>query len=87
MSTSLRAQYVPPIRRQANLVASAVHEFPASRVYDAGKNMAGVCTICTSGPAGAVLSLLYGELLFPNGTVNGFTAVAGQIKSPGSVGY
>ena len=25
----------------------------------------------------------YGELLFPNGTLNGWTSVAGQIKGPG----
>ena len=52
-----------------------------SIVYDAGANIAGIVNITVVGPPGAVLIARYGELLFPNGSVNGLTSVAGQVKS------
>ena len=56
---------------------------PTVFVYDIGKNIAGVCKFFFQGAAGTTVSMRYGELLFPNGTLNGWTSVAGQIKGPG----
>ena len=49
-------------------------------IIDVGKNIAGVCSLAFSGPAGAEITIRYGELLRPNGTLNAMTSVAGQIK-------
>ncbi len=52
-------------------------------VYALAKNIAGVCLFQFNGSSGATVNMRYGELLFPNGSLNGWTSVAGQIKSPG----
>ena len=78
---SLRAARMPPVRRQAPLRPVSNHSSGEnSIVFDAGKNIAGVCEYCMSGPAGATITFKYGELLYLNGSVNGMTSVAGQIK-------
>jgi alpha-L-rhamnosidase len=80
---SLRAQAVPPVRRQAALPIVSSHIAGDALVLDAGRNIAGVCEFCMAGAPGATLTFRYGELLFANGSVNGWTSVAGQIKGPG----
>lgn len=82
----LRAQAVPPVRRQAAIPLAGTHVAGDALVLDVGRNIAGVCRFCFSGTPGAAVRFRYGELLFANGTVNGWTSVAGQIKSPGEGG-
>jgi hypothetical protein len=51
------------------------------RVLDWGRQTAGVCRLCFAPvPAGTRLNVRYGELLYRNGSVNGLTSVAGQVK-------
>jgi alpha-L-rhamnosidase len=80
-SGALVWQSVPAVRVQAVLPASGpLLPGDGSVVFDLGVNVAGVVNVTVSGPAGAVLIARYGELLYPNGSVNGMTGVAGQIK-------
>ena len=62
-----------------------VEAHPGSRtrhVYDAGRNMAGVCRYRITGSRGAVARARYGEELYPDGSLNPMTSVARQIKGP-----
>ena len=52
-------------------------------VVDFGENFAGNVRMTFRGlKAGAAVSALFGETLWPDGTVNGLTTVAGQMKNP-----
>jgi hypothetical protein len=57
---------------------------PGTYIVDLGRNFAGWARLKVSGPAGARVKLRYGELLNPDGTLNGLTAVCGQIKRGGA---
>ena len=77
----LRPYTVPPIRVFETLEA---HLVPGTDdVYDFGRNFAGTVRYQFRGPleAGQKFVFRYGEVLYPNKTVNGLTSVAGQIKS------
>lgn len=77
----LTAQMQPPIRVIEVLKPVAVTE-PAPQVYlfDMGRNFAGVARIKVTGPSGAHVTLRYGEDIFPDGSLNVMTSVAGQMK-------
>jgi alpha-L-rhamnosidase len=85
---ALRSARLPPVRRQPPVVPV---ELPppagsapgSTRVLDLGRQVAGVCTWVWRGAglAGRGVRFRYGELLARNGSVNGLTSVAGQIKS------
>ncbi len=75
----------PPVAVRERWTARSIHE-PAPGVYvaDLGRNFAGWARIRLGpGLAGEAVTFRYGELLHTNGTVNGMTAVCGQIKRPG----
>ena len=56
-------------------------------VVDLGRNFAGQARFrLGAGGAGEAVTFRYGELLHPDGTVNGLTGVCGQIKSAGMGG-
>ena len=77
----LRPYTVPPISVFETLEA---HLVPGTDdVYDFGRNFAGTVRYQFRGPleAGQTFVFRYGEVLYPNKTVNGLTSVAGQIKS------
>jgi len=79
----LVSQSVPPVRRQAPLpVALLASSSSASELtLDIGRQISGVCSFCFDAiAAGAKIDFRYGELLYPNGSVNGMTSVAGQVK-------
>lgn len=80
---ALVSQSAPPVRRQPALALALLPQSTASElVLDAGRQFSGVCSFCFTGvPAGARIDFRYGELLFANGSVNGLTSVAGQVKS------
>jgi hypothetical protein len=72
------------VRRQAARPLSRLPQSTAGElVLDIGRQISGVCTFCFAGgaPAGARVDFRYGELLYTNGSVNGLTSVAGQVKS------
>lgn len=78
----LQAQDLPPIRVRETVKPVRVTEpKPGVYVWDMGRNFAGWITLRAKGPAGTRVSLRYGELLYPDGTLNGMTAVAGQFKN------
>ena len=83
----LRAQMQPPIRvtRTVKPIGSSQPK-PDVHIFDMGQNFAGVARLRVKGKAGARVNLRYGELLYPDGTLNGMTAVAGQIKKAGAGG-
>jgi alpha-L-rhamnosidase len=80
----LHAQDAPPIRVTRTLRPLKLTESkPGVYVFDFGQNFAGWARLRTKGPAGTRIKLRYGELLYPDGTLNGMTSVAGQIKGGG----
>ena len=83
MGAALRSQSAPPVRRQAPLALVAVTAPQATElVLDWGRQTSGVCRLCFAPvPAGTRLNVRYGELLYHNGSVNGLTSVAGQVKN------
>lgn len=85
-------QTIPPIRCVETLTGSKMLGRSSisdiNEVWDLGRNFAGIPNVTFHGPmvAGTTIRFRYGEILFPNGTVNGWTSVAGQIKKKGMGG-
>ncbi len=80
----LKAQSAPPIRVTRMLKPVKLTEpKPGVWIFDLGQNFAGWARLKVQGPAGTRVRLRYGELLYPDGTLNGMTAVCGQIKQGG----
>jgi alpha-L-rhamnosidase len=83
----LRAQDAPPIRVTRILKPVKLSEpRPGVYIFDFGQNFAGWVRLHVQGPAGTDVKMRYGELLYPDGTLNGMTSVCGQIKQ-GGMGY
>ncbi len=77
----LRALPIPPIRVTATLTPVSINEVsPGVYVYDLGQNLAGWVRLRVQGPRGTTVRMRMGECLYPDGTLNPKTAVAGQIK-------
>ena len=83
----LQAQPQPPIRvtRVVKPVA-LMQPKPGVFIFDMGQNFAGWVRLRVKGPAGTRVNLRYGELLWPDGSLDGMTSVAGQIKKTGRGG-
>lgn len=80
----LVAQPQPPIRATSSWKALRVAQpKPGVFVYDMGENFAGWLKLDLDVPRGTRVRLRFGELQYPDGTLNGRTSVAGQIKSRG----
>ena len=85
---TLLPRNAPRVGIRSTWPAASVTE-PKSGVYvvDLGRNFAGHAHVqLAAGPAGRLVSFRYGELLKPDGTVNGMTTVCGQIKRAGMAG-
>jgi alpha-L-rhamnosidase len=81
----LCAQTAPPIRVTRVLKPVKLSEpKPGVWIFDLGQNFGGQVRLRVKGPAGTRVSLRSGELLYPDGTLNGMTAVCGQIKQGGT---
>lgn len=81
---ALHAQSAPPIRVTEELPALKVSESGAGVfVYDFGQNFTGLVRLRLSAAAGTKVVMRYGELLYPDGSLNPMTSVCGQIKSKG----
>ena len=81
----LQAQDAPPIRVTHVLKPVKLTEpKPGVFIFDLGQNFAGWVRLHVQGPAGTRVSMRQGELLYPDGTLNGMTAVCGQIKQGGT---
>ena len=80
----LRAQHAPPIRVTRTIRATKLSEpRPGVFIFDLGENFAGWARLRVRGPAGTRVTMRLGELLHPDGTLNGMTAVCGQVKQGG----
>ncbi len=80
----LRVQSAPPIRITHTLRPILLTEpRPGVYIFDFGQNFAGWVRLRVQGPAGTRVTMRFGELLYPDGTLNGMTAVCGQIKRGG----
>ena len=80
----LCAQTAPPIRVTRILKPKKITEpKPGVFIFDFGQNFAGWACLHVQGPAGTRVRLRFGELLYPDGTLNGMTSVFGQNKSGG----
>ena len=80
----LASQRTPPIRITSELKPFHISQ-PKKGVYivDFGQNFAGVVRMRVRGAAGTRVRLRSGELLYPDGTLNGMTSVTGQHKDGG----
>lgn len=71
----------PPIRASRRWSARSVSEpKPGLFIYDMGENFAGWLSLKLDVAPGTKVNIRYGELLYPDGTLNPMTSVAGQIK-------
>ncbi len=78
----LQAQFLPPVRATRTLRTVKLTEpKPGVFIFDLGQNFAGWARLRAHGPAGTKITLRYGELLYPDGTLNPMTAVMTQIKN------
>ena len=80
----LHAQSAPPIRITRTFKPVKLTEpKPGVFIFDFGQNFSGWCRLNVQGPAGTRVRMRSGELLYPDGTLNGMTAVYGQVKGGG----
>jgi len=80
----LCAQDAPPIRVTRTLKPVKLTEpKPGVFIFDFGQNFSGWARLRVKGDAGTRVRLRSGELLYDDGTLNGMTAVCGQIKGGG----
>jgi len=80
----LRWEAAPPIRIVERLRAVRVTEpRPGVFIFDLGRNFAGWVRLKVKGPRGTKVRMRFGELLYPDGTLNVMTSVCGQIKRAG----
>jgi alpha-L-rhamnosidase len=81
ISGELRALPIPPIRVTEHLTPVALSEVsPGVYIFDLGRNFAGWVRLRVQGPRGTTVRMRMGERLYPDGSLNPMTAVAGQIK-------
>jgi alpha-L-rhamnosidase len=77
----LRASPIPPIRVTARLTPVSMREVsPGVYIFDLGRNFAGWVRLRVQGARGTTVRMRMGERLYPDGSLNPMTAVAGQIK-------
>lgn len=70
-SQNVTAQTCVPIRLEQSLPAVSMKKFSdTDYVFDIGRTIAGISSLNVTGPAGAVIRLKHGELLYPDGHVN-----------------
>ncbi|MCU0783234.1 MAG: glycoside hydrolase family 78 protein [Verrucomicrobia bacterium] len=80
----LRAQDAPSIRVTRTLKPVKLTEpKPGVFIFDFGQNFSGWARLRVRGEAGTRVRLRSGELVYADGTLNGMTAVCGQIKGGG----
>jgi len=77
----MEAQPQPPIKVIEEIKPIAVTQpLPGVFIYDMGENFAGWIRMRMMVPIGIEIDFRYGELLYPDGSLNPMTSVAGQIK-------
>jgi alpha-L-rhamnosidase len=80
----LQALSTPPVRAAESISAVKVSTpAPGVHIVDFGRNFTGIPEVKLHAPAGTKVTFRYGELLYPDGTLNPMTSVCGQIKDRG----
>lgn len=79
----LEAHLSPSVVIGDTLAPVAIHPTKTGWLLDFGTNQTGVLQLKTRLPAGTKLKVQYGELLYPDGSLNKMTSVTGQIKAAG----
>ena len=83
----LKSQTQPPVVQTAEFKPVSIKEVrPGTFIFDFGTNMAGKVRLQVTGNAGEQVKLRFGELLYPDGSLNVMTTVCGQIKQSGMGG-
>lgn len=78
---TLQVQMQPPVRITTTIKPVKIFTIrPGVFIVDMGQNFAGVVRLKVRGDAGTKITMRYGEALLPDGSLNYFTSVAGQIK-------
>jgi len=80
----LQAAFFPPVRVTEEIVPVGIsYPEPGVFVVDMGVNFTGTYKIELSGVKGDTITFRFGERIYPDGSLNPMTAVAGQIKRKG----
>ncbi|MBN8850587.1 MAG: hypothetical protein BGO55_31255 [Sphingobacteriales bacterium 50-39] len=80
----LVVQQHPPVRVREVLRPVGVRVLgPGKYLVDLGRNFGGIVRLKAKGRKGDKVVLRYGELLYPDGSLNVMTSVAGQVKRAG----
>jgi len=80
-SGDMYPQMQPPVRITTRVKPEKITMIqPGVFIVDMGQNFAGVMRIRVKGKAGTRIKLRYGEALYPDGSLNYMTTVAGHIK-------
>ncbi|MGP1477143.1 MAG: family 78 glycoside hydrolase catalytic domain [Phocaeicola sp.] len=78
----LTANILPPVIKDKILKPIRMTEaHPGVFVYDMGQNFSGTIRLRVKGSKGTVIRLRYGEDVYSDGSLNGMTSVAGQVKT------
>lgn len=80
----LCSEQVPPIVAGDTISPVSIKKLEGGKlIVDFGRNFSGIIRLEAKGAAGTLINLKYGELLYPNGSLNVMTSTAGQIKRKG----
>ncbi|KAA9036083.1 Bacterial alpha-L-rhamnosidase [Ginsengibacter hankyongi] len=83
----LRSEQQPPIVAADTILPIQINKTEDGKyIVDFGRNFGGIIRLKIRGRSGTVINIRYGELLYPNGSLNVMTSTAGQIKSKGEGG-
>ena len=80
----LCSEQIPPIVAGDTISPISIKKLGDGKlIVDFGRNFSGIIRLEAKGPAGTLINLRYGELLYRNGELNVMTSTAGQIKRKG----
>lgn len=82
--SNLTAQIQPPVIVKDTLTPVKLTMLEnGKQIVDFGENFGGIVKLRVQAEAGTVIRIRYGELLYPDGSLNIMTSTAGQIKRAG----
>ena len=83
----MQSQFQPPVVIRDTLRPHSITPQKNDRfLVDFGRNFGGVIRLKVKGTTGTKISVRYGELVYPDGSLNVMTSTAGQIKRKGMGG-
>jgi alpha-L-rhamnosidase len=83
----LQSQQQPPIvAGQSLMPVKIIKKADGRYIVDFGRNFGGIIRLEATGKSGTTIHARYGELLYPDGSLNVLTSTVGQIKRKGTGG-